>query len=293
MASRPLHRIVPVYLLLVIALVACSPVPTGPAASPTPSLPPSPTVVPVKVTVNGEGLPQEEFDAELARYQQAQLTLGLDANPEQDTQVVLDDFIDQMLLAQNAILNGYVVDEAALQSRIDALAVQVGGAEALAAWESANGYTEAQFRSALRRQMAAAWMRDLIIATVPATAEQVHVKQILFYNAEEAQNVYALLQSGWDFNVLAEQYNPLTKGELGWFPRGYLEHPTIEEAAFALQPGQYSAVVESSIGFHILYLVERDPQHLLSPDALLALQEHALQDWLSLRRNESTIVVAP
>jgi peptidyl-prolyl cis-trans isomerase C len=141
--------------------------------------------------------------------------------------------------------------------------------------------------------MAAAWMRDQIIATLPATAEQVHVKQILFYNAEEAQNVYALLQSGWDFNVLAEQYDPLTKGELGWFPRGYLEHPTIEEAAFALQPGQYSPVVESSIGFHILYLVERDPQHLLSPDALLALQERALQDWLSLRRNESTIVVAP
>jgi peptidyl-prolyl cis-trans isomerase C len=141
--------------------------------------------------------------------------------------------------------------------------------------------------------MAAARMRDQIIAAVPTTADQVHVKQILFYNAEDAQNVYALLQSGWDFNTLAAQYEPLTKGELGWFPRGYLVHPTIEEAAFALQPGEYSAVIESSVGYHILYLVERDPAHPLSPDALLTLQENALQDWLTQRRNESTIVIAP
>ena len=48
------------------------------------------------------------------------------------------------------------MDEAAFQGRIDALAAQVGGAEALTAWQTAHGYTEANFRSDLRRQMAAA-----------------------------------------------------------------------------------------------------------------------------------------
>jgi parvulin-like peptidyl-prolyl isomerase len=52
-------------------------------------------------------------------------------------------------------------------------------------------------------------------------------------------------------------------------------------------------VVESSVGFHILYLVERDPARPLSPDALLTIQESALQDWLTQQRNESTIVIAP
>ena len=34
---------------------------------------------------------------------------------------------------------------------------------------------------------------------------------------------------------------------------------SIEEAAFALQPGQFSQVIETEIGYHILYLVDRDP----------------------------------
>ncbi len=277
---------------LLLGLSACIP-DLGPASTSTPTLTPTATPVPMAVTVNGEGIPQVEFDAELARYQQAQAELGITVSPEEAAQVVLDDFIDQTLLAQNAILNGYVVDDTALQASIDALAAQVGGADALAAWQEENGYTDADFRSALRRQMEAAWTRDQLIAAVPSTAEQVHVRQILFYNSADAQNVHALLESGWDFNAVAEQYDPLTKGELGWFPRGYLDHPSIEEAAFALQPGEYSAVVESSVGFHILYLVERDPAHQLSPDALLTLQERALQDWLTQRRIESTIVIAP
>ncbi len=293
MNSSLLKRFLLLYLILP-GLSACLPdlVPAA-TATLTPTLTPTATPVPMAVTINGESITQEEFDAELARYQQAQTELGVTVSAEEAAQVVLDDFIDQTLLAQNAILSGYVVDDATLQARIDALAAQVGGAEALAAWQADNGYTEAGFRSALRRQMAAAWTRDQIIASVPTIAEQVHVKQILFYNANDAQTVYALLQSGWDFNAVAEQYDPLTKGELGWFPRGYLDHPSIEEAAFALQPEEYSAVVESSVGFHILYLEERDPVRPLSSDALLTLQERALQDWLTQRRNESTIVIAP
>jgi parvulin-like peptidyl-prolyl isomerase len=254
---------------------------------------PTVTPVPMAVTINGEGISQAEFDAELARYQQAEAELGASSTPEDAAQAVLDEFIDQVLLAQGAATSGYTVDDATLQARLDALAAQVGGVEALTAWQAANGYSEADFRSALRRQMTAAWMRDQVIEAVPLTAEQVHVRQILFYNLEEAQNVSTLLQAGGDFDTIAAQYDPLTRGELGWFPRGYLDEPAIEEAAFALQPGEYSAVVESSVGFHILYLLERDPARPLSPDALQTLQKHALQDWLTQHRDESTIVIAP
>lgn len=269
----------------------------GLGGTPTAILEPTPlptsTPLPLAAVVNGEQILQSEFDAELIRYQLAQESLGYEVIPEDAVLLVLADMIDMTLLAQSALENGYVVDDAALQTRIDALVAEIGGAEVLIAWQAENGYTDEEFRAALRKQMAAAWMRNLVIDAVPPTAEQVHVRQILLYNAEEAQQVYALLQAGWDFTTLAEQYEPVTRGELGWFPRGYIIHPTIEEAAFALQPGGYSPVVESSVGFHILYLVERDPARPLSPDALLTLQEHALQDWLTQRRNASTIVIAP
>ncbi len=284
-------------IFIVLTLSACA-VQSGlnlaPATlTPTPSPTPTITPIPMAVSVNGEGISMPEFNAELGRYQQAQTALGNTISLEAATKTVSDEFIDTLLLAQGAAANGYVVDDAALQSRIDSLVTQIGGADKLSAWETAHGYTDAEFRTDLRRQMAAAHMRDQIAASVPITAEQVHVKQILLYNADAAQQALGYLKAGRDFNDLAAQYDPVAKGELGWFPRGYLSDPAIENAAFALQPGQYSDIIQTQAGYDILFLVERDPAHPLSPDALLTLQEHAVQAWLTQKRNESTILFAP
>jgi peptidyl-prolyl cis-trans isomerase C len=286
-------------ILLVLTLSACaapgSPNPVPASPTPVPSLEPTVTItpVPLAVSINGEGIPIPEFNAELARYQQAQTALGNPVSLEAATQAIRDEFVDNLLLAQAAAANGYQVDETDLQARIDSLDTQVGGPGKLTAWESAHGYTDADFRSALRLQMAAALMRDKIAASVPATAEQVHVKQILLYNADAAQQALGYLKAGWTFTDLAARYDPVTKGELGWFPRGYLTDSAVETAAFALQPGQNSDVIQTPAGYDILFVVERDPAHLLSPDALLTLQEHAVQNWLTQRRNESKILFAP
>jgi hypothetical protein len=52
-------------------------------------------------------------------------------------------------------------------------------------------------------------------------------------------------------------------------------------------------VIETEVGYHILLILERDPQRQLSPDAYLVMQEKALQDWLAQKRAESDIVLAP
>jgi peptidyl-prolyl cis-trans isomerase C len=284
----------PLTFLFAVALVACG-LDLTPVSVPTITIIPTltETQVPLAVSVNGKGISAPEFDAELARYQQAQTSLGNIVSLEAATQAVRNDVVDTLLLEQGAASKNYVVDGATLQNRVEVLAAQVGGKDALTAWESAHGYTDPSFRSALRRQIAAAWMRDQIAASFPVTAEQVHVKQVLLYNAGEAQQALDILQAGGNFDDLAAQIDQVAKGELGWFPRGYLPSLAIEEAAFTLQPGQYSAIIQDETGYHILYLVERDPARLLSPDALLTLQERAMQSWLTQRRNESTILFAP
>jgi parvulin-like peptidyl-prolyl isomerase len=182
--------------------------------------------------------------------------------------------------------------ESDLQSRINSLAESVGGAEALSAWQSAHGYDDASFRSALKRSAEAAWMRDKIIADVPTSMEQIHLRQILTYNEADARVAQEQLQGGADFDELAAQYDPVTSGELGWVPRGYLLDAKADEAVFALQAGQYSQIVATEAGFHIFKAVERG-EHPLSPDALLTVQEQALRNWVAEQRAKGEIVLAP
>ena len=283
-------------LILTLGLAACA-LPTGPSATPTPAPtatpePPTATPVPAEATVNGEVIPLAEFQAELARYKSAQTALGKTVTDADAAKTVLDDMIDQFLLAQAARAAGLEVTDADLQSRVDALVKSLGGADQLAAWESAHGYDDASFRVALKRAAEAALMRDKIIADVPSTVEQVHAAQILLYNADTANSVLDQLKSGVKFDDLAASYDPVTRGDLGWFPKGYLLEPAIETAAFALQPGQYSDVIQTQVGYHIIYVIERG-QHPLSPDVLMVLQEQAVRDWLSTQRTQAKIVLAP
>ena len=284
-------------LLTALGLSACAslfkPEPTStPTATLTPE-PPTATPEPLALTVNGDGITYTEFDAEVRRYTSDQEALGKTVSDADATTVVIEDLTAQLLLAQGAHANGFTLDDAGLQSRIDALAAQIGGVENLSKWESDHGYSEQTFRSALRRGAESAWMRDKIIAEVPSTAVQVHVQQILLYNEQTAEGFLIQLNGGTDFNSLAERADPLTRGDLGWIPQGYLLEPKIEEAAFGLGVGDHSVVIPTSVGFHIIRVLERDPNRPLSPDALLALQERALKNWVEQQRQQATIILAP
>ena len=287
-----------IFLVLIFALglSACAsffpPEPTlTPTATSTPE-PPTATPEPMALTVNGEGVTVVEFNAEVQRYLTSQTNLGKTVSPEDATTKVREDLTAQLLLAQGARAQGFRLDEAGLQARIDSLAAQVGGPESLSKWQAEHGYSEPAFRSSLKRAAEAGWMRDKILAEVPSTAEQVHVQQILLYNQDTALSFLTQLNGGADFDELALRADPLTRGDLGWVPRGYLLEPKIEEAAFNLTVGQYSDVIATDVGFHILRILERDPQRPLSPDAYLTLQELALKDWVDAQRQQAQVVFA-
>ncbi len=291
MFSKP-RLLTQLILILALGLSACAsflnsstPTPELPTSTP---VPPTATPPPSVATVNGEYVTSAEFQAELERYKAAQAALGNTVTDEDANKAVLEDLIAQFLLAQAARDANFNLTEADLQSRIDAL----GSADALAQWQSAHGYDDASFRIALKRSVEAAWMRDKIIADVPASVEQIHLRQILTYNQADAQAALEQLSSGADFDELAALYDPITLGELGWVPRGYLLDTAADEAVFALQAGQYSAIIQTDAGFHIFKVLER-ADHPLSSDALLTVQELALQNWVAEKRASSDIVLAP
>jgi parvulin-like peptidyl-prolyl isomerase len=98
------------------------------------------------------------------------------------------------------------------------------------------------------------------------------------------------LNAGVDFATLAYEYDTLLGGDLGWFPQGYLLQPAVDQAAYSLQPGEFSEIIETPIGFHIVMVVERGV-HSLTTDARVILQTQALKAWLEAQRAQSSVDV--
>jgi hypothetical protein len=260
-----------------------------PTSTPT-SLPPTPTPIPLAVTINGEAITLDEFDAELNRY------LSANENDEEiDSSaartIVLEDLISQTLLMQAASEQGFELSEEEFSTRFENLILQAGGEDEFNGWMQRNGFDIESMKNALRRSIFAAWERDQILAEVPLAVPQVKIRQIFLLDADQANQILRDLESGREFATVAFEIDPLIGGDLGWVPRNFLLHKEIEEAAFALQPGEFSQVIETSVGYHIIQVVEVDEEHRLSPAARLIWQEIALRDWLDQRRNESDIEI--
>ena len=291
-------------LIVIFVLVSCSdntttppevipsdtPVSTPtPTEKPTPFIP-SPTPIPLAAKVNGEDITEAEFQAELARFEKAQTEAALSVDESFET-IVLDELINQLLLVQGARQADFIVGDALIDERWNRLVKDAGGEQAIMGWLAGNGYSVESFHQALARSIAVAWMRDQIAGAVSETAEQVHARQILLYNLEQAQEILAQLESGNDFATLAATFDPVISGDLGWFPRGYLDYEQLEQAVFDLQSLEYSGIVETPLGFHILQLIEREPDRMLDSDARLVLQNNAVRKWLEDQRNQSEIVI--
>lgn len=266
-------------------------IPTAVASTPTPTLEPTPTEIPAAALVNGEPIPLSYFNNEVWRYRDSLADVETKPDDAAISQTVINFLIEQQLLAQEARKNGFTLSEADLQTKIDSLVAGLGSGSAFTDWMTNNHYDDAEFRMALTLASEAAWQRDQILATIPDAVEQVRARQIFALTPEGAQRAITSLASGTDFGKLAWEYSPESGGELGWFPRGYLLYPEVEAAAFSLEVGGRSEIIQSTIGYHIIEVQAHETAHPLTTDARIALQTKALQDWLANALANSQIVL--
>jgi peptidyl-prolyl cis-trans isomerase C len=287
--------------LCLSACVASTPSPTSTAIPPSPTpLPPTVTPEPLAATVDGYPILLADYQAEVARFEAAQTSLGIDLATLDDYQAqVMQAMIDRKLLAEGDLADGGGVDPETVDQTIADLTAQRGGTDGMHAWLSENMYTLDGFRAALEEEILAERKIEQIVSGVPRTAEQVHARHIVVSTREQAQEVLDKLDAGADFADLAATYSldlstRLAGGDLSWFPRGYLTMPSVEDAAFSLEPGEISGIIESDLGFHIVQTLERG-EHPLTSDAWQKLGQAAVEDWLKSKRASADIqtFVAP
>jgi parvulin-like peptidyl-prolyl isomerase len=117
------------------------------------------------------------------------------------------------------------------------------------------------------RLLASTYAKETLIPNTKATDAEInayiakHPELDTKQARTKAEDVLKRARSGEDFSKLAKEFStdPGSKdkgGDLGWFGHGQMV-PEFEKAAFAMQPGQISDIVESQFGYHIIKVEEK------------------------------------
>jgi peptidyl-prolyl cis-trans isomerase C len=145
----------------------------------------------------------------------------------------------------------------------------------------------------------------ILISTRP-TDPNTDPNQLKVQAKQKAEELLKKAKDGADFAALAKENSedPGSKaqsGDLGLFPRGQMVKP-FEDAAFGLQVGEISSLVETQFGYHIIKVTERlDPapvpfeeaQKTITEELVQKKRGEAIRTYIESLRQNAKIVFPP
>jgi len=284
-------------LLLTAALSACGPQASDSAQQQDEGAqvaPPQTTPADDAIArVNGVVISRTAYEQALA-----QRTQGLSLQPQEALMLrarLLDSLIEQELIRQAAAQANIRVSEA--EAMAELLKIK-GAMPSKAAWEDylrLNQLSEADFLAAQYDALLTQRLRDSIFADLEGEVLQVQARHILVKTEDEAKSVLAQLQNGADFGALARQFSQDAStrddgGLLGWFTQDELLDGRLAEVAFTLEVGAIAGPVPSSLGYHVLQVLDRQTRPV-EPERLAVLMESRYNRWLEAQWRAAQIEI--
>ncbi len=246
------------------------------------------------ITVNGEPVPPQAIEHELSRLVQfysqhmpeAEVRNQLDALRSR----AVEQAIGSKLLFDEAARLDIAVPEAEIDQSVFRMAKEIGGMEKLRAQLKKQGLSEAALREQFRRGKKVDKLVESIVSAAGepteeecrdhfeahrdeyAKGERVLAQHILITpkdGSDEAKKaardklgeIRARVVAGADFGDEATAHSDCPSGKnggsLGWFSRGMMV-PAFEKAAFDMEVGQVSDIIETQFGYHIIYKTDAE-----------------------------------
>jgi parvulin-like peptidyl-prolyl isomerase len=228
---------------------------------------------------------------------------------------VLDELVEQRLVAQEAARRGITIAPADEDARIER---DFGSSEAPTPTAPADATpgpaptaiptvaaTE-RFKNALsnikvineddyrqlvvRPTLLSERLQDTFTSQVPPTELQIHARHILLETEDAAKAAKERIAKGEPFDKVATELtkDSATKdkgGDLGWFGKGKMTQP-FEEAAFQAPLNEVSEPVRSAFGWHVIQVLERDENHPLDEPGKTERRNKLFSDWLEQQKDD-------
>ena len=274
---------------------AFSPTPVKGALTCPPSAP-LPANAALAARVNGQGIALDLYNRQAAQAQAAMAqNAGIDpkSSSGQETlksvkQQVLDQMINEVVIAQQAAREGIKVTDDDLNARLAQMIQDAGSVDKLNEYMAKNQLTLADLCLQMRNQLLGDAMLNRITAALPTQVEQAHARQILVATPDLAATLRDRARKGEDFAALVKQYsidetNRANGGDMGWLPRGVLD-PRIDAVMFDIPVGQVSDVIKTDFGYHVVQVTEKEKARPLPPELIQDARQKAFLAWLQAVR---------
>lgn len=271
--------------------------------------------------VNGVAITRAEFDRGVARVQRQLTGMGRplgDSHLAKMQEDVLVSLIESELLYQESQEEGIKIDEAAIDEQLATVKKRFPSEAEFEEALNKQNVSEADIISDFRRGKAVEQLIDeKVVSRISVSdeeargyydqnpnlfkqPEQVQASHILIKadpDADESQKALAReelegirrkLQEGEDFAALAKEFSQgpssTNGGDVGYFGRGQMVKP-FEEAAFGLEPGEVSDIVQTRFGYHLIKVTDKKAESAIPYDDV----KDRLEQYLKQRKVQKEV----